>query len=401
MAVLLTDDSGWTGYLRAGLEASLVGGLADWFAVTALFRHPLGVPIPHTAVIKERKDQFGETLGEFVQENFLSADAIGERVRASNVIGRVADWLIIPENARTVAARASEIVVSLADLVREEDVHELVDTEIRRAIETCSSRRSRAACSASRRPTAGIRSCSTRCCARSTSTSTTTVSRCASGSARGHRGGCRAPSKIACSTASPTGSGRCCESVNDDPNHELRVVFDERVKELVVRLQHDPELLARGEALKQDLLAHPELRVWTASLWTDLKAGLRTQADDPDSPLRRRITDGVIAAATRLRDDPVLQERAERLVDSGVGSVVAALPGRARVTRQRHDRTLGRRRDLAAARAAARARPAVHPHQRDDRRRTRRPRDPRDHATALSRRVGDAPRAGVIGPARG
>ena len=119
------------------------------------------------------------------------------------------------------------------------------------------------------------------------------------------------------------GFGSLLQSVNDDPNHELRVVFDERVKELVVRLQHDPELLARGEALKQDLLAHPELRVWTASLWTDLKAGLRTQADDPDSPLRRRITDGVIAAATRLRDDPVLQERAERLVDSGVGSVVA------------------------------------------------------------------------------
>ena len=134
-AVLLTDDEGATGYLRAALEASLVGGLADWFAVTALFRHPMGVPIPHTAVIKERKDQFGETLGEFVQENFLSAEAIGERVRASNAITRVADWLIVPENARTVSGRASEIVVGLADLVREEDVHEMVDTEIRRAIE--------------------------------------------------------------------------------------------------------------------------------------------------------------------------------------------------------------------------------------------------------------------------
>src|SRR5687768_8349138 len=84
VVTLLTDDEGAAGYVQAALEASLVGGLADWFAVTALFRYPLGVPIPHTAIIKERKDQFGETLGEFVQENFLSADAISERVRASN-----------------------------------------------------------------------------------------------------------------------------------------------------------------------------------------------------------------------------------------------------------------------------------------------------------------------------
>src|SRR5829696_9989212 len=77
----LTSDTVWAGYAIAGLEGSMVGGLADWFAVTALFRHPLGLPIPHTAVIRERKDQFGETLGQFVQQNFLSAENIAERLR--------------------------------------------------------------------------------------------------------------------------------------------------------------------------------------------------------------------------------------------------------------------------------------------------------------------------------
>src|SRR5262245_32260370 len=125
-AVLFTDDEGPTGYLRAALEASLVGGLADWFAVTALFRHPMGVPIPHTAVIKERKDQFGETLGEFVQENFLSADAISERVRASNAVDRAASWLADPANALTVSAHAADLAVGLADLVKDEDVHSVL-----------------------------------------------------------------------------------------------------------------------------------------------------------------------------------------------------------------------------------------------------------------------------------
>src|SRR5213596_2179446 len=73
----------WLGYVRATAEASLVGGLADWFAVTALFRRPLGLPIPHTAIVVERKAQFGETLGEFVQENFLSPTAVRERLRSS------------------------------------------------------------------------------------------------------------------------------------------------------------------------------------------------------------------------------------------------------------------------------------------------------------------------------
>src|ERR687888_334684 len=83
----------WLGYVRATAEASLVGGLADWFAVTALFRHPLGLPIPHTAVIPERKDQFGRTLGRFVQENLLTPALITDRVRHARIAARLSDWL--------------------------------------------------------------------------------------------------------------------------------------------------------------------------------------------------------------------------------------------------------------------------------------------------------------------
>src|SRR5215467_9156079 len=82
----------WGGWILAIAEAGVVGGLADWFAVTALFRRPLGLPIPHTALIVERKDQFAATLGQFVQENFLNADVLAERIRAASLVPRLSAW---------------------------------------------------------------------------------------------------------------------------------------------------------------------------------------------------------------------------------------------------------------------------------------------------------------------
>ncbi|HEY4854836.1 MAG TPA: DUF445 family protein, partial [Streptosporangiaceae bacterium] len=93
------------GYVQAGAEASMVGGVADWFAVTALFRHPLGLPIPHTALIVERKDQFAATLGQFVQENFLNADVLAERIRSARLVPRLAAWLADEANAARFAGR--------------------------------------------------------------------------------------------------------------------------------------------------------------------------------------------------------------------------------------------------------------------------------------------------------
>src|ERR671933_1513967 len=82
----------WAEYLQATAAASMVGGLADWFAVTALFRHPLGLPIPHTAIVVERKDQFARTLGQFIRESFLTPEVLVERVRSADVVPRLAAW---------------------------------------------------------------------------------------------------------------------------------------------------------------------------------------------------------------------------------------------------------------------------------------------------------------------
>src|SRR5437870_8093925 len=106
------------GYVQAGAEASMVGGVADWFAVTALFRHPLGLPIPHTALIVERKDQFAATLGRFVQENFLNAEVLTERIRSTRLVSRAGAWLAEEANAADVAGRAADLAVTLAGALR-------------------------------------------------------------------------------------------------------------------------------------------------------------------------------------------------------------------------------------------------------------------------------------------
>src|SRR5262249_15135815 len=92
----------WMGYIRATAEASMVGGLADWFAVTALFRYPMGIRIPHTAIIPNRKERIGRSLGNFVQNNFLSPAVISVRLRNARVAEKAADWLSFPEHAELV-----------------------------------------------------------------------------------------------------------------------------------------------------------------------------------------------------------------------------------------------------------------------------------------------------------
>ena len=315
-------EGGAWGYVRAALEASMVGGLADWFAVTALFRHPLGLPIPHTAVIKARKDQFGATLGEFVQQHFLSADAISERVQASGAIRRSADWLAAPANATTVAGHASDLVVGLADLVRDEDVHQVLEAELRNFVE--------------RVPLAPLAGRALRY-ATAEGRHEELLNAILRNGARylddnreslryrfGQQSPWWLPGAVEDRIFDRLLDGFCAllQSVNDDPNHELRRYFDERLAEFANRLEHDPDLRTRGEQLKQELLAHPQLRVWTASLWADVKANIREQASDPDSALRVRMSGALANAAERLRVEPALQAKAEELVDRGVRHIV-------------------------------------------------------------------------------
>jgi uncharacterized membrane-anchored protein YjiN (DUF445 family) len=309
-------DRGWWGYLKATVEASMVGGLADWFAVTAVFRHPLGIPIPHTAVIQQRKDQFGATLAEFVQQNFLSPEVIGERLQAWRIGDRAAAWLTDRPNAEKVAEHGANLLVALGDTLRDDDVHRVLEEQIERAVGRLDV--SVLAGRALKMVTAEERH----------QELFDVVLRGLERFLEENRDALRArfdeespwwlPEALdeRIFTRLFDGVRNIIADVNADPRHEVRARFDEWAAAMAERLEHDPDLQRRGEKLKRELLEHPELRRWSAALWSDVKTVLREQAGDPDSELRRRLADAVCAAGHRLQEDPALAQKTEELAES-------------------------------------------------------------------------------------
>ncbi|BDS06855.1 hypothetical protein NT6N_18950 [Oceaniferula spumae] len=116
----------WLEWLRAFSEAGMVGGLADWFAVTALFRHPLGLPIPHTAVIPREKDRIGAALAHFVRGNFLTADLICKQARELQLVQRMAAWMTKDEQADKLAGQTLHMLPTALDALEKHDTHKLI-----------------------------------------------------------------------------------------------------------------------------------------------------------------------------------------------------------------------------------------------------------------------------------
>lgn len=113
LLTFVVGEAGWVGFVRAGAEAAMVGGLADWFAVTALFRHPLGLPIPHTALIPNSKDQLATTLGNFITDKFLSAEVVCERLAKAGLVARAGRWASEEANAWLAASEISKVAAAI------------------------------------------------------------------------------------------------------------------------------------------------------------------------------------------------------------------------------------------------------------------------------------------------
>jgi len=320
-------SSTWADYVQATAAASMVGGLADWFAVTALFRHPLGLPIPHTAIVVERKDQFAATLGEFIQDSFLTPDAVVGRLQGAGVVGRLADWLSEPANASRVAAEVADAVVAVADLLRDDDVHRAIEGVVRNRVEAV--------------PLAPLAGQALRFATRE-GRHDEVLDRALAGLRRyieEHRDDLRGrlgkksrwwiPGAVDNKVFDRVLDGFCSAlaEIEGDRRHELRRELDLRLARLASQLETSPEMRERGERIKHDLLAQPELQRWVADLWADAKDTLRSEAADPESRLRLRVAEGIVGAGRRLQADAALAARVEGGLEALVTYVVEHFRG--------------------------------------------------------------------------
>ena len=305
------------GYVQAGAEAAMVGGVADWFAVTALFRRPLGLPIPHTALIVERKDQFAATLGQFVQENFLNADVLAERIRSAGLVPRLAAWLADEANAARFAGHAADLVVNVADALRDEDVQPVLTAELTRAIDGVEVA-----------PLAG-RALRVVIAGGHHEELFNTIVSAADRYLADHHVELRDRFEDESPRWVPDTVYRMIfdrlyhrlrqrlVAMAADPDDETRRQFEQWIAGLPDRLETSPELRERGEQIKRDVLGSAELRDWSSSLWQKAKDTLRTQAADPESELRRQLAAALVAVGRRLASDRSLADGLERVIESG------------------------------------------------------------------------------------
>jgi uncharacterized membrane-anchored protein YjiN (DUF445 family) len=318
----LTDGHGVWGYVQAGAEASMVGGLADWFAVTALFRRPLRLPIPHTAIIPAKKDQIGEGLAGFVQQYFLTTEIVTERVAAARVPQRVGEWLADPGHAHRLAEEMSAAIGGLASVLHDEQLRASVaafaDKRLRRVdIAPLLARLLDAVCDAGQHQAA-----------------LTAFLRGARTFLDRNRGefrnwvGQESPEWVPewlDDRVFNKGFGLVqsfLADVIEDDAHALRRGFDTQLRELAERLRSDPEQIAKIEAARDQLLDHPRIREYLANLWDSVKDLLLHEAEDPDSDLRRSAESLTIRLGEVLRDDAEVAARVDQALERLTGHVV-------------------------------------------------------------------------------
>lgn len=308
----------WVGYVRAAAEAGMVGGLADWFAVTALFRHPLGLPIPHTALIPRKKDQVGEALSEFVGENFLNPQLITEKVASAGVPERAGAWLEQPKNAETVSRQAGTFIARVVRAIDPVDAEALINTHIigRFADPVWA-------------PYAG-RLLDTLIADGKTEPVVDALITWA----RRRVYQAEEPIISMIDERMPQWAPRFAknlvgeriyrevvafvEDVDDNPDHEARQSIRRFLNQLATDLQEDPVMIGRVEAIKQDIMSSRAMQEAGATAWSGLSQALLDAAEDEGSMLRRKIVEACTQWGHRVQVDETLRTKLDERVTSTV-----------------------------------------------------------------------------------
>ncbi|MCD2499403.1 DUF445 domain-containing protein [Microbacterium nymphoidis] len=316
------------GYLRAAGEGGMVGALADWFAVTALFRRPMGLPIPHTAIIPSRKDEIGRTLGEFVETNFLAGDVVRQKLDTTPIAARLGSWLREEPNAKRVGSELATAAAGVLRALSDDDVQDLISDLARRHLieqdwaTPAGTWLGRIVETDAQRPAVDL--------------AADTIATWLSSNHEAFQGliSRRLPGwvpKLAHRFVDDTAYNEAVkfvDAVRADPDHPARHAIDGYLTRLADNLQHDPATRAKLEGAKSGVFDSPKVRQLASDAWQTVKSGLITALEDEDSALRARIDAALGDIGARLADDASLQRR----VDGWVTNAAVFL-----VDRYRHD----------------------------------------------------------------
>ena len=300
IARLLESVYPWMGYVRATAEASLVGGIADWFAVTALFRRPLGLPIPHTAIIPTQKDRIGRILGGFVQNHFLARDVLSAKLRSMRLAERIARWMSDPLHAERLARH---VAVGVAQAVRN-----MPEGEVRELIRESAVARLQHVQLA---PVLGnVREAATKDDRHQQllDEALVLVRVAVSKNRELIREKIREESPWWVPAAVDEafhqrvidGAERLIEEVYADRAHPLRRQFDAAFDNFVERLRHSPEMIARTEQWKDNLLEHPMVSEFAASLWDRARRAAETFSAEPKRDILHPIERGIVGVGESM-----------------------------------------------------------------------------------------------------
>ncbi|WP_237565719.1 DUF445 domain-containing protein [Ornithinimicrobium cerasi] len=301
-------DGAW-GYVNAAAEAGMVGAIADWFAVVALFRHPLGLPIPHTALVRRRKDDLGASLEQFVTDNFLTPQVLREKYLDAEVVLRLSGWLSRPENAERVMGEAVPFLRRGIERIDEDELRTFVENVVLPRVrkEPLS-------------PVAGH-----------------LLERVVEdGSHHGlvdlfarelhawlalHQDEVEGMLRSRAPTWAPAWVNdqvtrrvyqevlRWAREVKDDPGHRVREALDSYLHDLGTDLQQEPRTMERFERLKERLLDHPQVSATGVRLGETLRTTLLEALDDPSGHLRTRLATELAAMGRRVVEDDGVRAR--------------------------------------------------------------------------------------------
>jgi uncharacterized membrane-anchored protein YjiN (DUF445 family) len=323
VTTVIKYDWPWLPYVRAFAEAGMVGACADWFAVVALFRHPLGLPIPHTGIVPNNKERIGAALGRFMTNNFLTASVMNERLGRLDVMGAVAHWLEDEANVAKLADYLAQILPRIIETLPGPQIGETVGRLAQQALASIP-----AAPAASK-----ILSI-----VWAQGEAQTLIAQ-----AIGYGQSYLADNKDYFSDKIAQQSTRWIPKWVDkmiadkvmngalatltemrDPGHPWRIELQHGVEALIARLGSDPQIYAQGEAFKTDLLANPLFAEQAKVLWQEIEGGLQWGIPAHAEAIARRSAETLRGIGHWLREDPKRREEINRRIRAGALHLVLA-----------------------------------------------------------------------------